>query len=64
MHYQSQDGHVYETMSLEYIKLSKKDAHRPKDIIDIAAIEKLNLIRNEVYSRILPPVTIYEKYIN
>lgn len=49
--YESRDGKRYDTMSLEYIKLSKDNARRPKDIADSKKISEYG-IRNDVMSRI------------
>lgn len=49
--YESRDGKKYNTMSLEYIKLSKDHAKRPKDIIDSKKILEYG-IRKDVMSRI------------
>lgn len=50
--YKSKDGKVYETMSLEYIKLTKDCTKRFKDIIDSKKISEYG-IRDEVMSRIM-----------
>lgn len=49
--YESRNGKTYNTMSLEYIKLSKDHAKRPKDIQDSKKIEEYG-IRNDVMSRL------------
>lgn len=49
--YRSKDGRVYDTMSLEYIKLTKDNTRRPKDIIDSEKIAEYG-IRSDVMSRI------------
>lgn len=50
--YESRDGKNYNTMSLEYIKLTKDNARRPKDIVDSKKISEYG-IRNNVMSRII-----------
>ena len=52
MQYKSIDGKVYNTMSLEYIKLTKDNAKRPKDILDSKKIEETGLLRKDVLNRI------------
>ena len=52
MTYRGLDGKTYDTMSLEYIKLSKDNAGREKDIIDSKKIEETKLLRNDVMNRI------------
>lgn len=52
MTYRGADGNEYDTMSLEYIKLSKDNAGRPKDIADSKKIEETGLLRPEVVSRV------------
>ena len=49
--YESRDGKMYNTMSLEYIKLTKDNIKRPKDIIDLEKISEYG-IRTNVMSRI------------
>ena len=49
--YTSRDGQIYNTMSLEYIKLTKDNSRRPKDIIDYKKISEYG-IRTDVMSRI------------
>lgn len=49
--YESRDGKSYDTMSLEYIKLSKDNAKRPKDLADSKKISEYG-IREDVMSRI------------
>ncbi len=51
--YQTKNGENINAMSLEYIKLSKKGANRPKDIADNEKIDKIG-VRDHVYSRITP----------
>ena len=46
-------------MSLEYIKLTKYKANRPKDIMDSKKIEETGLLRQEVLKRI----QMYTEYI-
>ena len=50
--YRSKDGKVYDTMSLEYIKLTKDSSRREKDIIDSQKIEETNMLRLDVMNRI------------
>ena len=50
--YKSKDGKVYNTMSLEYIKLTKDNSKREKDIIDSKKIDETNMIRLDVLNRI------------
>lgn len=50
--YESRAGKVYDTMSLEYIKLTKDNTKRPKDIIDSEKISEYG-IRTDVMSRII-----------
>ena len=52
MTYRGLDGKTYDMMSLEYIKLSKDNAGREKDIIDSKKIEETKLLRNDVMNRI------------
>lgn len=47
-------------MSLEYIKLTKDNAGRPKDIVDFKKIEETGLLRQDVLNRI----KMYTEYIN
>lgn len=49
--YESKDGRVYNTMSLEYIKLTKDNTRRPKDITDSQKISEYG-IREDVIERI------------
>lgn len=49
--YAGNDGRIYDTMSLEMIKLSKERANRPKDIADSNKISQIG-IRPEVQTRI------------
>lgn len=51
MTYRGIDGRLYDTMSMEYIKFSKEQAGRPKDIIDLKNIENTG-IREYVYNRL------------
>jgi len=50
--YESKDGKIYDTMSLEYIKLTKDNIQRPKDILDLEKISEYG-IRNDVMSRLI-----------
>lgn len=50
--YKSRDGKTYRTISLEYIKLTKDNTGRPKDIVDSKKISEYG-IRNDVMSRIV-----------
>lgn len=50
--YKSKDGQTYNTMSLEFIKMTKDHANRPKDIIDSKKITETNLLREDVLNRI------------
>ncbi len=50
--YKSKDGNVYDTMSLEYIKLIKDSSKMEKDIIDSKKIDETNMIRPDVLNRI------------
>ena len=59
MIYRGKDGKTYNTMSLEYIKLTKYKAKRPKDIMDSKKIEETGLLRQEVLERI----QMYTEYI-
>lgn len=52
MCYKSIDGTTYDTMSLEYIKITKDNAKRNKDIIDSKKINETNLLRQDVLNRI------------
>lgn len=52
--YTGVDGKKYDTMSLEYIKLSKDAAHRDKDIKDSAKISEIG-IRQKVFDRLIMP---------
>ena len=52
MPYRGVDGKEYNTMSLEYIKLTKDNAQRPKDIADSKKIEETGLLRQDVLNRI------------
>ena len=52
MTYKGIDGRDYNTMSLEYIKLTKDMTGRDKDIIDSKKISETELLRTEVLSRI------------
>ena len=60
MCYRGANGEIYNTMSLEYIKLTKDAARRPKDIADSKKIEETGLLREDVLSR----VQMYREYIN
>lgn len=60
MVYRGRDGNNYNTMSLEYIKLTKDNAKRPKDLVDSKKIEETGLIRQEVLNRI----QMYQEYVN
>lgn len=60
MTYRGRDGKDYNTMSLEYIKLTKDNAQRPKDIVDSKKIEETGLLRPDVLNRI----QMYTEYIN
>lgn len=51
MEYTGLDGRKYNAMSLEYIKLSKEKAARPKDILDCHKIDEYG-IRKNVYDRL------------
>ena len=50
--YTGSDGRVYDTMSLECIKLTKDNAKRSKDIADSKVIEETGLLRPEVSARL------------
>ena len=52
MSYKAVNGQVYNTMSLEYIKMTKDKAHREKDVQDLAKISKTGLLRDDVLNRI------------
>ena len=52
MTYKGIDEKLYNTMSLEYIKLTKDNAGRPKDIVDSKKIEETGLLRQDVLNRI------------
>lgn len=52
MSYKGADGRDYNTMSLEYIKLTKDMTGRDKDLIDSKKISETGLLRTEVLSRI------------
>ena len=58
--YKSKSRVTYNTMSLEYIMLTKKHANREKDKEDLNAIEELNNIRENVYNRL----NMYEEIQN
>jgi len=60
MSYRGLDGKVYDTMSLEYIKLTKDNAGRPKDIVDSRKIEETGMLRKEVMDR----VQMYSEHIS
>lgn len=60
MTYRGRDDKIYNTMSLEYIKLTKDNAQRPKDIADSKRIEETGLLRPDVLNRI----QMYTEYIN
>ena len=60
MTYKGADGKNYDTMSLEYIKLTKDNAGRQKDIVDSKKIEETGLLRPEVLNR----VKMYTEYVN
>ena len=60
MTYRGRDEKDYNTMSLEYIKLTKDNAQRPKDIVDSKKIEETGLLRPDVLNRI----QMYTEYIN
>ncbi len=60
MTYKDKEGKIYHTMSLEYIKMTKEKARRPKDIIDSKRIEETGLLRKEVMNRI----EMYQEIIN
>lgn len=51
MTYPGIDGRQYDTMSMEYIKFSKEQAGRPKDIVDLKKIDNYR-IRQYVYNRL------------
>lgn len=61
MTYKSVNGTIYNTMSLEYIKKTKEELNREKDIIDIKKIEETNLLRQDVIERIKPYTQIQNK---
>lgn len=50
--YKSVDGKIYNTMSLEFIKMTKDFAKREKDIVDSLKIIETGLLRREVMRRI------------
>ena len=50
--YKSRDGKIYNTLSLEYIKLTKDSTKRQKDLIDSKKIVETNLIKPDVLNRI------------
>lgn len=50
--YTSQNGDIYNTMSLEFIKKSKECLGRKKDIIDLKKILETGLIRPNILNRI------------
>ena len=52
MSYKAVNGQVYNTMSLEYIKMTKDKAHREKDVQDLVKISKTGLLRDDVLNRI------------
>ncbi|MBR2833524.1 MAG: hypothetical protein IKE75_03730 [Bacilli bacterium] len=52
--YKGVDGRIYYTVSLEYIKRSKDQIKRPKDIEDSKVIEQIG-IRQDVYDRLYVP---------
>jgi len=60
MTYRGRNGKDYNTMSLEYIKLTKDNARRPKDMADSKKIEEIGLLRQDVLNRI----QMYTEYIN
>ena len=60
MTYKGIDEKLYNTMSLEYIKLTKDNAGRPKDLVDSKKIEETGLLRQDVLNRI----KMYTEYIN
>lgn len=64
MSYKGLDGKVYDTMSVEYIKLTKDAAGRPKDIADSKKIEETKLLRPDVFDRIQMYVEVKKKLIN
>lgn len=49
--YKSVDGKIYNTMSLEYIKLTKEATGRPKDLADVKKIDEIGT-NQEVMDRI------------
>ncbi|MDD2518655.1 MAG: hypothetical protein PHG18_02065 [Bacilli bacterium] len=52
MTYRGLDGKMYDTMSLEFIKMTKDNAGREKDIIDSKKISETGLLRLEILNRI------------
>ena len=49
--YKGTDGRNYDTMSLEYIKLTKENAGRPKDLADVDKINQIG-VRPHVMNRL------------
>ena len=49
--YKGADGRNYDTMSLEYIKLTKENAGRPKDLADVDKINQIG-VRPHVMNRL------------
>lgn len=58
--YESADGKVYDTMSLEVIKLTKDSVNRAKDIADSKKISEIG-VREDVFNRMQMPVQIQDK---
>lgn len=52
MTYKSVNGNLYDTMSLEFIKMTKDNAGREKDIVDSQKISQTGLLRKDVLDRI------------
>lgn len=50
--YKGVDGKIYDTMSLEFIKMTKDFAKREKDIVDSLKIIETGMLRPEVMQRI------------
>lgn len=55
MTYESVDKKIYDTMSLEFIKMTKDFAKRQKDIVDSLKINETGLLRKDVLDRIEMP---------
>ena len=58
--YVSVDGKLYNTMSLEVIKLTKEKVNRAKDIADSKKISEIG-VREDVLNRLQMPVEIQNK---